>query len=274
MMVGPKALAPPLPCRVWFDAPAEGAWNMAVDEALGEAAAESGIATLRFYGWSQPTLSFGYFQNYDERRAHPASANCAVVRRASGGGAILHDRELTYSLALPCPERAIGDAPELYLAVHGALVATLAEWAIAGTVRPAASPTAIMKPKFEISNLKSQISNPQSPPFLCFQRHALGDVLIGGTKIGGSAQRRRRGAVLQHGSVLLERSALAPELAGIRDLTGVGVSPSDLARRWVERLTKGLGFEAHPCELSPAESARAEQLAGEKYGQDIWTHRR
>ena len=109
----PKPHVSPIPCRLLFDTPAEGAWNMAVDETLGEIAAESGIATLRFYGWSRPTLSLGYFQNYDERLSHSASMNCAIVRRASGGGAILHDRELTYSLALPCAERTIGDAPGL-----------------------------------------------------------------------------------------------------------------------------------------------------------------
>src|SRR4051812_36941289 len=94
----------PVACRVLFDPPAEGAWNMAVDEALGEAAAETKIATLRFYGWSRPTLSLGYFQKHDERVAHVGSAGCELVRRASGGGAIVHDRELTYSLALPCAE--------------------------------------------------------------------------------------------------------------------------------------------------------------------------
>ena len=71
---------------------------MAVDEALLIDAAENGVATLRFYQWSEPTLSLGYFQRYDDRDQHAASRECAVVRRQTGGGAILHDRELTYSL--------------------------------------------------------------------------------------------------------------------------------------------------------------------------------
>src|ERR1700690_2091076 len=89
-------------CHLIVDPPGEGAWNMALDEALLEAAQNEGIATLRFYSWREATLSLGYFQGAADRRLHQASADCASVRRASGGGAILHDCELTYSIALPC----------------------------------------------------------------------------------------------------------------------------------------------------------------------------
>ena len=79
---------------------------MAVDETLLFDAAENGTATLRFYSWDEPTLSLGYFQRYADREQHTASRTCAVVRRQTGGGAILHDRELTYSLALPAQPSA------------------------------------------------------------------------------------------------------------------------------------------------------------------------
>src|SRR5438445_617792 len=84
------------PCRLIHDLPGDGPWNMAVDEALLEDAARSGRPTLRFYGWAEPTLSLGYFQPYAQRASHPPSSRCAVVRRPTGGGAILHDAELTY----------------------------------------------------------------------------------------------------------------------------------------------------------------------------------
>src|SRR6188474_2624923 len=87
--------------RLIVDPPASGAWNMAVDEALLETAAISGLATLRFYTWQEPTLSLGYFQSAVDRDHHPDGRDCPLVRRASGGGAIIHDRELTYSIALP-----------------------------------------------------------------------------------------------------------------------------------------------------------------------------
>src|SRR2546421_118466 len=81
----------PISWRFVVDPPADGAWTMAVDEALLEATERDGLATIRFYEWSEPTLSLGYFQAHAERRLHTASAACTLVRRTSGGGAILHD---------------------------------------------------------------------------------------------------------------------------------------------------------------------------------------
>src|SRR5262245_54691837 len=83
-------------CRLIVDGAAGGPWNMAVDETLLESAAASGAASLRFYGWSEPTLSLGYFQRAAARQTHATSLGCPMVRRPSGGGAILHDWELTY----------------------------------------------------------------------------------------------------------------------------------------------------------------------------------
>jgi lipoate-protein ligase A len=205
-------------CRVLLDGPGSGAWNMALDEALAESTAADGMAWLRFYTWSPATLSLGYFQPYEARHTHAASRDCPLVRRASGGGAILHDAELTYSLALPVPDRQVGESPKLYLAVHEALVRTLASFGTAATVRPAAGTTT-------------------NEPFLCFERRALGDVLVGDVKIAGSAQRRRRGALLQHGSVLLSKSTFAPELPGLRELTGTMCAADALSQPWLNELT-------------------------------------
>src|SRR5437764_2183769 len=116
--------------RLLLDPPAPGAWNMAVDEALLETAAGSGVATLRFYQWQEPTLSLGYFQAAADRQQHAASRDCPLVRRASGGGAILHDRELTYSIALPQPKAAAA----LYDACHETLIAALRELAVAASL--------------------------------------------------------------------------------------------------------------------------------------------
>src|SRR5687767_6703039 len=92
--------------RLIIDPPAEGSWNMAVDEALLESAADSGEITLRFYEWSRATLSLGYFQSHAERSGHTASLACPMVRRSTGGGAIVHDQELTYSLVVPMDGRS------------------------------------------------------------------------------------------------------------------------------------------------------------------------
>src|SRR5262249_20087454 len=79
---------------------ADGATNMAADEVLLEGAV-AGTAALRFYGWSEPTLSLGYFQPESERHTDAQLSPLPVVRRATGGSALVHDHELTYALALP-----------------------------------------------------------------------------------------------------------------------------------------------------------------------------
>ncbi|MCC7425164.1 MAG: hypothetical protein IT428_33255, partial [Planctomycetaceae bacterium] len=81
--------------------PRSGAWNMAIDEALLETAVDAEQCTLRFYRWSEPTVSLGYFQKPEEAAADPLLAGLPIVPRLSGGGAILHHHEWTYSIALP-----------------------------------------------------------------------------------------------------------------------------------------------------------------------------
>jgi len=100
-------MSAPTACHLLIDPPASGSWNMAVDEVLLGAVAKSGTSALRFYQWKSPTLSLGYFQSYSERSKHPTSLAADALRRLSGGGAILHDRELTYSLILPASPRFI-----------------------------------------------------------------------------------------------------------------------------------------------------------------------
>src|SRR5262249_6356672 len=113
--------------RLLVDPPASGPWNMAVDEALLETAVATGQATVRFYEWQEPTLSLGYFQSLDDRQQHLHSQQCPVVRRASGGGAILHDHELTYSIAIPQVAGRQSEASHLYEVCHQTLVTVLAD---------------------------------------------------------------------------------------------------------------------------------------------------
>jgi lipoate-protein ligase A len=181
-----------LPCRLFVDPPAEGAWNMAVDEALLDQAAGEGLASLRFYRWSEPTLSLGYFQAYDERDQHAPSRNAAVVRRLSGGGALIHDRELTYSLCLPASHPLAREAVTLYELVHEALIEIFAERGIAASLHgdPATAPP----------------GEQPHEPFLCFARRTFADVVVAAPSVGaappskivGSAQRRLNGN-LAHG---------------------------------------------------------------------------
>jgi lipoate-protein ligase A len=246
-------------CRLIIDPPAEGAWNMALDEALLESAQNDGVATLRFYSWHEPTLSLGYFQPHADRRLHSASSGCVLVRRASGGGAILHDRELTYSIALPQNHPLAIRAEMLYRAVHESLVETLAELGLSATLHERSD-----KPH----------GPPAEKPFLCFQRREPGDVLIGPHKIAGSAQRRQRGAVLQHGSVLLARSRFAPELPGIADLISVGVEIDQLRKLWRPRLAMRLETNCHQSSLPDSLLTAAREIAQRKFAHQTWTNHR
>jgi lipoyl(octanoyl) transferase len=243
-------------CRLLLCEPADGAKNMAIDEALLYSAAESRVPVLRFYRWREPTLSLGYFQKVASRACHPPSQGCVFVRRASGGGAIVHDDELTYGLALPGNHPMAADPLTLYRDVHLALIEALApprgHTLVLGEARISTGPEA----------------------FLCFQRRAAGDVLFDAAKVAGSAQRRSGGAVLQHGSVLLGRSAFAPELPGWRELTGQCLVADNLVGRWVATLAERLGVRCRHDAMTPTESALADRLVNTKYGTREWTARR
>lgn len=244
-------------CRLVVDSPARGEWNMAVDEVLADWAAESGGCALRFYSWSPATLSLGYFQPHASRVGHRASRACPLVRRPSGGGAILHDDELTYSFAVAEGHHLAADAETLYRTIHDTLIVTL---------RPLGIEASLCERALELP--------PEQQPFLCFERRARGDVLIGEAKIAGSAQRRQRGAILQHGSVILGRSESAPEIAGIVELSGVSLRFAELQRRWCQELQRLLWLEMQAQPLSNAESRQAEELAREKYASADWIKRK
>ena len=166
---------------------------MSVDQTLLEQAA-IGKTTLRFYQWSKPTLSLGYFQPFQQRVEHQESQTCPWLRRASGGGAILHDLELTYSFATPQAGRPAEQQQQLYDGFHNSLIQALATFDITATRCSTPIPTG-------------------TSPFLCFQRQTVGDVLLNDHKVMGSAQRKYQQAILQHGSILLQQSQFAPPIA-------------------------------------------------------------
>jgi lipoate-protein ligase A len=247
--------------RLIVDPPAEGSWNMAVDEALLESAASSGEVTLRFYQWSPATLSLGYFQNHADRASHAGSLNCPLVRRSTGGGAIVHDHELTYSLVVPLSSRFGDAAAALYDAMHRSFINTLTHWGI--TARLYAPPQRPIESHGQ-----------ETEPFLCFQRRAAGDVIIGDQKVVGSAQRRHRGSVLQHGSVLLRQTAAAPELPGICDLTNTEIIAEELQTRWLREILASLDVEAASQPLSDTERELAQHVQSAKFEGLDWTLKR
>ncbi|HUY90737.1 MAG TPA: lipoate--protein ligase family protein [Pirellulales bacterium] len=249
-----------LACRLILDPPGPGAWNMAVDEALLESGGQDDEWTLRFYGWSEPTLSLGYFQSVASRQIHTASRSCPLVRRQSGGGAIVHDAELTYSLTVPARHALARDSQRLYRAVHAAFVGALASAGISAELYETLS--------------APRPASASSEPFLCFNRRGIGDILIGTSKVGGSAQRRRGGSVLQHGSLLLRRSAAAPELPGIEDLCRQVRSWEEWRSLFSGKLVQSLEIAARAAPLSESLRQRAADLAQDKYAAPSWNARR
>lgn len=242
--------------RLLIDAPADGVTNMARDEALLLGVGEgTSPATLRFYKWDPPTISLGYFQKYSEYEALPPPAGeLAVVRRTTGGGAILHDREWTYSLALPVSHPLLtGNAARLYELVHDALIDTLS-----------------------LLNVRTQRcgstddSSAGRGPFFCFDRRHCLDVLLDGQKLAGSAQRRTPQAVLQHGSIILSNRYQQHHVASITE--HIDLDDQALLTPFIDALEQRLDVKLEEGEWSENELARAEDLTA-KYGGEEWTRK-
>ncbi|HET6232851.1 MAG TPA: lipoate--protein ligase family protein [Longimicrobiaceae bacterium] len=178
---------PPAPWRLLDTPPARGAWNMALDQALAASVREGGAPVLRFYRWTPACLSLGRNQpargRYDLDALHRAGVE--VVRRPTGGRAVLHDRELTYSVAVA--EGALGSPREAYAAINRALVGGLRRLGVPAQLQPE---TGVRAPV------------PSLAP--CFKDPTEGEVVVAGRKLVGSAQRREDGVILQHGSLLLD----------------------------------------------------------------------
>jgi len=215
-----------MPARRWktlVTPPTTGVENMALDEALMERAASSGEWICRIYAWSEPTVSFGRNQaaarHYDRDRID--AERLAVVRRPTGGRAILHHREITYSVAAPLA--GAGGLHESYLLINRLLVAGLERMGVSVAVADA----------------KPQAMQPG--PIPCFDHPSAGELTAAGRKLVGSAQWRSEHALLQHGSILIDddQSRLAslligsvtqpPPAATLRDILGAAPSLDEVA---------------------------------------------
>jgi lipoyl(octanoyl) transferase len=233
---------------------ADGATNMAADEALLESAVR-GVASLRFYTWSAPTLSLGYFQPATDHTADANLASLAWVRRSTGGAAIVHHHELTYALALPPGKEWV--SPEHWICrFHHVVQRVLAERGV--------------KSHAVVCGEEQKLG-----PVVCFLHQTPGDLLIGGSKVAGSAQRKMRGALLQHGSILLHRSEFAPHLAGICD--GVGapqIAPEELAGALKVALATDTGWSVTLDDWTAEERERTAAIRAEKYANPEWNEKR
>jgi lipoyl(octanoyl) transferase len=266
-------MPPPETWRLLSHAAGDGAWNMAVDEAVADAVGRGhSPPTLRWYGWRRPTASFGLLQRV---RGGPMATACGrldipMVRRPTGGRAVLHAAELTYSLALPAANPlARGPLQRSYTAIAGGLLDGLRRLGIQATHGDPAE----------------RRSMPGATA--CFQTRTLPAILVGGRKLLGSAQRRWSWGLLQHGSLLLgfdlelHRALFPdwpPEEAGQRvtwleALLPVVPSRTELIDILTDGMAAGCGVRFESGALSAAEAAHARELATHPYGDPAWTLR-
>lgn len=256
---------------VWRDGPADGATNMAADECLAAEAVSRGGLVIRLYRWKTTTISLGAFQPIVAARDCAAIAGMPLVRRPSGGGAIVHGSDFTYAAAVP-KWHAWGATPQvLYDAFHGAMVATLRAWGV--ETRLAEADPAV------------------EGQFFCFDRRAGGDLLADHPtpgaesptiKLMGSAQRRLAEAVLQHGSLLLTPNpdvGAAARHSALANLAGATPMGADgwpaWTDAWLERVAMAAGEPLADQPNSFLKTAPHGLAAGrERFAAERWTQRR
>jgi lipoate-protein ligase A len=225
-----------------------GAEQMAVDEALLDAADRTGRAFLRLYRFAPPCLSLGRHESAARRydRAAIARLGIDVVRRPTGGRAVWHEHALTYAVAAPLAR--FGSPRTAYRAIHARLAAALALLGARPTLAPERPRPAPGEPGTRLAGS-------------CFARAAGGEVLVGGRKVVGSAQALRGRALLQHGAILLAGSqdvaravGRAPQgpdgattlAAALGRPVAFGEVADAIARAWGEPLAAGTGPEPEP----------------------------
>jgi len=246
-----------------------GARNMAIDEALLERYAHASCPlapTLRFYSWSQPTLSLGRHQDYGDHRPDVArELGVDVVRRPTGGRAVLHEHEQTYALVArldtaPFDQGVVAN----YRRIAQALSAAMRSLGVAAKAEGA--------------------RQSRTPSADCFAVASLHEITVDGRKLIGSAQLRRRRAFLQHGSILirpdprrlarlLECHEVTEQAVGLAQLLTSTPEPAAIEQALRRGFENAFGSGWSRGDLEQVERRHAAQLAASKYSGAAWTQR-
>jgi len=238
------------------------AWNMGLDQAILEAvAADSAAPTLRFYGWRPAAISVGYFQGMEEEVDTQACARHGVdlVRRITGGGAVFHQTELTYSIVIPEGHPlAARSIMASYERLCGAVIAGLGLLGLDAHFAP------------------------------------INDIVVGAKKVSGNAQTRKLGCLLQHGTILLDVDVdlmfellrvpsekakgkliadVKERVTGLKQLLNRAVPFSEVEAAMEAGFMQNLDL-AYDGGLTEAEEIRARELALSRFGDPAWNHRR
>lgn len=292
---------PPSTWRLIVHAEADGATNMAVDEAILNAVIEgTSPPTLRFYGWSPPCLSLGRSQPLADADLEACRrAGMDVVRRPTGGKAILHTDELTYAVALlQSDPRATGDVVESYRRLSEGLLAGLRPLGVDAVQARGREPRVAESARDKLPGAHSPGYNtspnriPSVLTAVCFETPSDYEILSGGRKLVGSAQWRARGGVLQHGTLPLcgdltrivdclafsdaerqeQRRAVRRRACTLQEALGHTISFFEAAQALAEGFGHALDLKLAPGELSPHECTGASAIRS-RYVEETWTGR-
>lgn len=275
--------------EVWYFIDSENcspSFNMACDEALLTWHSEGKIRpTIRFYGWNPPTLSIGYFQTVDKEinMDEVNSQQIGFVRRPTGGRAVLHDKELTYSVIVaeehPKMPKSVTEA---YRVISAGILEGFKELGLDAYF---AIPTT--------SNEIEELKNPRSS--VCFDAPSWYELVVEGRKVAGSAQTRQKGVILQHGSILLDidedklfslfkyknermkermMSAFKNKAVAINSLTKQPITLEEAKQAFKIGFQKGLEIELEPFILNEGQLNIIKAIEEEKYLKDEWNFRK
>lgn len=271
--------------RLLISGSTDGFSNMAIDEAILQGVIEGqSPPTLRLYGWNPPTLSIGYFQSAQKEvnLEYCQKLGIDMVRRPTGGRAVLHEHELTYSVIFHehskwFPSTLMG----AYKLIGEALRSGLKTLGIDSTLMPE-----VIVPRFNRPKIRNGA---------CFSSSSSYELLAGGRKIVGSAQKRIKGGVLQHGSILLhldrerlfslltfsseeERAQVVnysyQKMASLAEVSGSSFDYDTVAAAIVQGFQDVLGGSLPPADLSLVEKQQADLLRYKKYLTADWNLRR
>ncbi|MCK4741905.1 MAG: lipoate--protein ligase family protein [Anaerolineales bacterium] len=260
--------------------PASGGWNMALDEAVLEAVGRGeSLPTLRFYAWDPPCISLGAAQpirDVDVKRLRMKRWD--LVRRSTGGRAILHTDELTYAVIAPIDNPHLaGGVLDSYRHLSAGLVAGLQHMGMSVEIEP-----------------EKQLTEEERGNPVCFQAPSAYEITVEQKKLLGSAQVRRRFGILQHGTLPLKgditricevlqfdseedrtsaADALQNRAATAEELLGKPLSWETAAQAMSEGFRQALDLQLESEDPTPGELARAEELQGERFANSQWTER-
>ena len=239
----------------------EGARQMAIDEAMLKLRAQEKIPnTLRFFTWKPRAITIGYFQSLDKEvdTEKCLKENVDVIRRYTGGGAVFHDKEITYSIVVP--EKEIkGDIIESYKKICAGITKGLEKIGITAEFKP------------------------------------INDIIVNGKKISGNAQTRRDGVILQHGTLLLDLDIetmfsllkvpdekikdkmiknVKERLTSVRKELGKEITLDEIQQKMTEGFEEALNAEFVVEELSEEEEKLSQEIYSKKYSTKEWTNSR